>query len=138
MRVDRRFIRFSILAGIVVVSQYGGTQQPQTTAPAARPLVFVAVYERGEAWDDSKGALQQSGIEAHMQYLRANIERLIAAAPFRQGLEAGSQDRTVGMVITLASSQEDAERLIAADPAIAGKLMRATVRRWMVDRVRAH
>jgi len=40
------------------------------------------------------------------------------------------------MVITLAATQEEAESLIAGDPAIAGKLMTATVRRWLVDRVK--
>jgi uncharacterized protein YciI len=98
----------------------------------------VVLYERGPAWDDAKGTMQQTGVNEHIQFLRANIDNLIAAAPFRQGLEAGSTDRTVGMVVVLASSQEEAERLVANDPAIVQKLMVVKVRQWMVERVRSY
>jgi hypothetical protein len=127
-----------LLAVAAVTLNAFPTQSPPAPATPARQSAFVALYERGPAWDDAKGALQQTAINEHMQYLRANIDKLIAAAPFRQGLEAGGTDRTVGMVIVLASSQEEAERLIANDPAVAQKLMVAKVRQWMVDRVRSY
>ena len=82
--------------------------------------------------------LEQPGINDHMKFLQANVSTLVAAAPFQQGLAQGSADRTVGMVIVMAATQDEAERLIAKDPAIAGKLMQATVRRWLADRVRAY
>lgn len=102
-----------------------------------RPALFVAIYERGPAWDDAKGALEQSRIQEHMAYLRANLEKLVGAAPFQQGISVGSTDPTVGMVVVAADNQEDAQRFVAGDPAIAAGLMKTTVRRWLADYVKA-
>ena len=139
MRSRLRFEWMAILLAVAVVSLDAlQTQSPPAPATLPRQSAFVALYERGPAWDDAKGAFQQTSINEHMQYLRANLEKLIAAAPFRQGVEAGASDRTVGMVIVLASSQEEAERLIANDPAVAQKLMVVKVRQWMVERVKSY
>lgn len=139
MRSRPRFVWMAILLAVAAVSLDAlQTQSPPATAAQPRPSAFVALYERGPGWDDAKGAFQQTPINEHMQFLRANIDKLIAAAPFRQGVEAGATDRTVGMVIVLASSQEEAERLVANDPAVAQKLMVVKVRQWMVERVRSY
>ena len=139
MRSRSGYVWLAVLVGIAAVSLDAlQTQSPPAPATQPRQNAFVALYERGPAWDDTKGAFQQTAINEHMQFLRANLDRLIAAAPFRQGVEAGGTDRTVGMVIVLASNQEEAERLIANDPAIAQKLMVARVRQWMVERVRSY
>jgi hypothetical protein len=139
MRNGTRFMWLTVLATVVLVSFRTGAEQTAPATPAQpRPPVFVAIYERGPAWDAAKGTLQQAGIAEHMQFLRTNLEKLVAAAPFQQGLTAGSSDRTVGMVLVLAPTQDDAEKLVTADPAITGKLMTVTVRRWLVDRVRAY
>lgn len=127
------------LAILIGLDSSGSAQTPQAPAPAQpRSPVFVAIYERGPAWDDTKGAFVQTGIQEHMQFLRANAAKLVGAAPFQQGIGAGGADRTVGMVVVMAASQEEAQALIDADPAIAGNLMKATVRRWLVDRVKAY
>lgn len=139
MRYRTAFIRVLIPGVIVFLTlQAGAEQPPQTPAAASRQPLFVAIYERGPAWDASKGALQQAGIAEHGAFLQANIDKLIAAAPFQQGVVVGGSDLVVGMVITPAATQEEAERLIASDPAISGKLMKATVRRWLADRVRGY
>ena len=139
MRIRPRFVWLAVLFGVAVVSLDAlQTQSPPAPATQSRQSAFVALYERGPAWDDAKGVFQQTGVNEHIQFLRANGEKLIAAAPFRQGLEAGATDRTVGMVVVLASSQEEAERLIANDPAIVQKLMVVKVRQWMVERVRSY
>jgi uncharacterized protein YciI len=136
---SRRFVWMAILLAVADVSVDAlQTQSPPATAAPTRQSAFVALYERGPGWDDGKGAFQQTSINEHMQFLRANSEKLIAAAPFRQGVEAGAADRTVGMVIVLASSQEEAERLLANDPAVVQKLMVVKVRQWMVERVRSY
>ena len=128
----------ALLTTAHALAQSGPSPAPSASPTPARPEVFVALYERGPGWDDAKGAFAQTGINEHMQYLRANGDKLIAAAPFGQGITAGSTDRTVGMVIIRASSQEEAQALLSADPSIAGKLMKATVRRWLVERVKAY
>ena len=138
MRISTRFTGLTILATLATIgflsSRHLAAQNPATQ----RGPVFVAIYDRGPAWDDSKAALQQTGIAEHSQFLRSNSEKLIAAAPFQQALATGGSDRAVGMVIALAATQEEAEGLIATDPAIAGRLMTATVRRWLVDRVKGY
>ncbi|MGH9814984.1 MAG: hypothetical protein ACRD5F_04670 [Candidatus Acidiferrales bacterium] len=127
------------IAMMLWLGSSGRAQTPQAPAAAQpRPPVFVAIYERGSAWDDGKGAFVQTGIQEHMQFLRANSAKLVGAAPFEQGISAGGTDRAVGMVVVMAASQEEAQALISADPAIAGNLMKATVRRWLVDRVKAY
>jgi len=111
---------------------------PAATTGASRPLAFVLIYERGPAWDDTKGTLAQVGINGHMQHLRANSTKLLAAGRFEQGSGVGGTDRTVGMVVVAAANQEEAEALVAADPAISGRLMTATVRRWLVERIKPY
>jgi hypothetical protein len=128
------------LLTILLVTIRAGAQPP-TPAPQAgqsRSPVFVAFYERGPSWDAAKDTFQQTSIPEHMQFLRGNADKLIGAAPFQQGLAVGASDRAVGMVIVMAASQQDAETLITGDPAIASKVMTATVRRWLVERVRGY
>jgi hypothetical protein len=108
------------------------------TPPPAKPQVFVALYERGPAWDDAKGVFEQTLIKEHMQFLRANWDRLLGAAPFAQGIAAGSSDKSVGMVLVSAASLEEAQSLIAGDPAVSGNLMKAPVRRWLVERLKPY
>ena len=139
MRSSTKYIRFTMLMATVLVAGVQAGAQPPSPAPSQeRSSVFVAIYERGPKWDATKEALQQTGIADHMQFLRGNADKLVAAAPFQQGLAAGGRDRTVGMVIVLAPAQDEAEKLVAGDPAIASGLMTAAVRRWLVERVRAH
>lgn len=138
----RRTVLGMAVAAIAILLWLGSSgraQTPQAPAPAQpRSPVFVAIYERGPAWDDAKGAFVQTGIQEHVQFLRANAANLVGAAPFQQGISVGGTDHTVGMVVVMAASQEEAQALISADPAIAGNLMKATVRRWLVDRMKAY
>jgi hypothetical protein len=41
-------------------------------------------------------------------------------------------------VVLLAATQQEAERLIANDPAVVSNVMRATVRQWLAERVRSY
>lgn len=131
-------VALGLFAVTLTTWTWAQTQAPASAPAPPRPQVFVVIYERGSAWDDSKGAFQQTGIQDHMQFLRTNIEKLLGAAPFMQALAAGATDRTVGMVIVTAASQEEAQALVESDPAVSTKLMQATVRRWLADRVRAY
>ncbi|MGQ0643464.1 MAG: hypothetical protein ACT4P6_22180 [Gemmatimonadaceae bacterium] len=104
----------------------------------ARLPVFAALYERGPAWDTAKGALEQVGIQQHRTHLRANADKLLGAAPFQQGLAPRSPDATVGMVLLSVTSEDEAQRFVAGDPAIAAGLMKATLRRWLVDGLKSY
>jgi uncharacterized protein YciI len=133
------YIKWALLA-ILLVTIRADAQPPSPAAQAgqSRSPVFVAFYERGPAWDAAKDTFHQTSIPEHMQFLRGNADTLVGAAPFQQGLAVGGSDRAVGMVIVMAASQADAEKLIAGDPAIVSKVMTATVRRWLVERLRAY
>jgi uncharacterized protein YciI len=136
----------AMLALAFVGPPVNGTQAPPPVAataspsPAAAPerLLFVALYERGPAWTAGKGVFEQAGIEAHMQHLRANADKLLGAGRFGHATDAAATDRAVGLVIVAASSQSEAEALFAADPAVSSGLMKATVRRWEARRLKAY
>ena len=81
---------------------------------------------------------EQAGIEAHMQHLRANADKLLGAGRFGHATDAAATDRAVGLVIVTASSQSEAEALFAADPAVSSGLMKITVRRWEARRLKAY
>jgi uncharacterized protein YciI len=114
-----------------------------TPAPApaattdAKPQAFLAVYERGPAWNDDKGTMEQAGIDEHIKYLRANSRQLLAAGRFEDAnLAAG--DRAVGVVVVGAANRAEAAAFFAADPAITGNLMTVTVRHWLIGVMRAY
>jgi len=125
-----------LFVGTAAFVTAGGTQVP--AAAPQHPTVFVAIYERGPAWDASKNAFEQTSIPEHRQFLAANADRLVGFAPFQQGVAPGSTDKTVGMVIILAATQEDAQKFVAGDPGITSGVMKTTVRRWMVDKLKAY
>jgi uncharacterized protein YciI len=115
------------------------TPSPSAAPPAAeRGRLFVALYERGSAWNRSKGVFEQEGIEGHMQHLRANAVSLLGAGRFAQATDPATADPMVGLVIATAASQAEAEALFAADPAVASKVMKVVVRPWEARRLRAY
>jgi hypothetical protein len=128
-----------VLVGCVVLVTLGllgmrsGAQTPAAPAQAARPAVFVAIYERGAAWDAAKSAFQQANVAEHRQFLQGLGERRLGAAPFMEALPQGSRDSVVGLVILTAASKEEAEAALAPDAAITSGVMKLTVRRWMAD-----
>lgn len=122
MRLASRFLL--LLSALAV---FGGIFS--VNAQQARPVVFVAIYERGSAWDESKGVFQQASIPDHRAYLRANMDKLFGAAPFTPTPD----DRTVGMIILNVATKEEAQAFVDADPAIQQKVMKTTIRRWHVE-----
>ena len=73
-----------------------------------------------------------------MQFLRANSDKLIGAGRFRQGTEPGATDQPGWGRWSCWPQRRRPERLIANDPAVAGNVMRATVRQWLAERVRSY
>lgn len=117
----------------------GATPAPSAAPPAAPGLpLFAALYERGDAWKPGKGVFEQEGVEAHMQYLRGHAARLLGAGRFGHATDAAAADSSVGLVIITAASQEEAEAFFAADPAVAGKMLKVAVRRWEARRLKAY
>lgn len=128
-----------VVVAVLAFGAYSGVQSAQAPAQEAAPVqhhTFVVIYERGPAWDASKPAIEQANIQGHMQFIRANFEKMLAAGPFLEALPAGGSDRVVGMVIVRATSAEEAQALLAGDPALTTNLMQVKVRNWQVERVK--
>jgi len=94
-----------------------------------RPMVFAVIYDRGPAWVEGKPILEQPTIPGHIQHHRNLGEKRIAAAPFTPLPE----DMSVGMVVLLAHSQEQAQAWVDNDPAVKSKVMTARLRRWHLE-----
>jgi uncharacterized protein YciI len=115
-----------MLAGMV-----GAQTTPQHTR--REMLVFVAMYERGSAWQEGRDVPEQPGFSEHVQYLYAHAEEIVAAGPFPME----PADRVIGLLVFQAHDQEAAEQCIAQDPGIRSGVFKATVRHWRVRRVRS-
>jgi uncharacterized protein YciI len=71
--------------------------------------------------------------QAHVAHIRAMEARLLGAGPF-----AGAQSqKTVGMIIFLATSDAEAQRLADSDPFVQAHYTRVTtVLRWEIDELK--
>jgi uncharacterized protein YciI len=99
----------------------------------ARPAVYVAWYQRGPAWTQEKSVRELPVFQAHVAHIRAMEARLLGAGPF-----AGAQSqKTVGMIIFLATSDAEAQRLADSDPFVQAHYTRVTtVLRWEIDELK--
>ncbi len=77
---------------------------------------------------------QQPTIKEHIAHHEALGSKLIAAGP----LKSRPEDRVVGIIIFEAESEEAAEQWLSKDPAVAGKVLTASVRQWGVSNVRGY
>jgi uncharacterized protein YciI len=99
---------------------------------AQKPKVFAAIYERGSAYQKAKNIFEQPTIKEHIAHHEALGNKLIAAGP----LKALSEDKTVGIIVFEAESEEKAQQWLRQDPAVIGKVLNASVGQWGVSGVR--
>ncbi|MCW5723799.1 MAG: hypothetical protein KIS81_02460 [Maricaulaceae bacterium] len=85
--------------------------------------LYAIVYSRGPGWDDSRAFLEQD-LRPHGAYLAGlhRDGRLLAAGPLF-GPEGG-------LVILRAQSLEEAEAMMAEDPAVLNGVFTGEVREW--------
>jgi len=113
------------LAGLVcVVARPTGGQQPP------QKQVYVALYERGPAWVEGRSVKELPKFAEHLAHIRAIESQLLGVGPF-----AGNPgDSFVGMMVLVASSEDDARKLAESDPFVVAKYTRVTkVLRWQVS-----
>lgn len=84
---------------------------------------FAVIYEPGPAWQWEKRMASQS-LGGHVKYLLGLHEedRLLMGGPFSDG--------SAGLVILQASGIEEANDLIAQDPAITSDVLKARIHEW--------
>lgn len=124
-----------LLLGAVFSGTLASSSVTSSTSEQDHELkVFVAIYERGPAYQADKGLFQQPSVREHIQHHEALGERLIAAGPLRTHQE----DRSVGIVVFMEKSESDAQQWLHSDPAIVTQVLRANVRQWGVSRVRGY
>jgi uncharacterized protein YciI len=92
---------------------------------AAREVsLFVVLFHPGPGWRQGEPVMSQEGIEAHVAFMQQLFDdgRLIAGGPWRG---AGG-----GMALLRASSREEAETVMAADPAVTSGLSEIEIMEW--------
>lgn len=98
----------------------------QAPAPAARPT-YLVVYKPGPAWKAGRPLAEQD-LREHARYVLSLYTKgtLRFAGPFTD--DAG------GAMVVEASGEEDAAAIVAADPAVIGKVFVAERHPWrLVD-----
>lgn len=91
-------------------------------AAAADPL-FAFIYRPGPAWKPGLPMAQQD-MRPHATYIaKLSAEGRVVAAGGWSGLDGG-------MAVLRAADEDEAARLLAADPAITSGLFLADLRRW--------
>lgn len=96
----------------------------QTTPAPARSL-FIVTYSPGAAWEAGEPMAKQN-LVGHLAHMKALLERghVFAAGGFTDSGTPG------GMVIMWAASLDEANALVAADPAVRDRVFAASVRAW--------
>ena len=118
----------NLLAMAVALAMTGGVAAPAATAPEPAPSgtaarLFVFLYRPGPAWREGV-PMRQQGLGPHAEYFRQLLDegRVFAAGGFADG--------DGGMAIVLAAGRDEAEALLARDPAVASGIFAGTVEEW--------
>ncbi len=84
---------------------------------------FAALYERGPNWFADR-PLREQPLSEHLEYLLGlhAQDKLLMGGPYG--------DETGGLVILNVGTLEEAQALIAADPAIVAGTLKAAVKTW--------
>ncbi len=130
-------IVFLLIIGILTVWFAPKQSLPEAisqvkSANVQKQKVFAAIYERGSRYQKEKTIYQQPTIKEHIEHHEALGDKLIAAGP----LKALPEDKTVGIIVFKAESDEAASHWLEKDPAVVGKVLNATVRQWGVSGIR--
>jgi len=107
-----------------------GAAKPTGEQPPPQKQVYVAVFERGPAWIEGKSVKESPKFAEHLAHIRAIESRVLGAGPFADTLG----EPWVGMMVVIASSNDDARKLVESDPFVMAKYTRLTkVLRWQVN-----
>jgi uncharacterized protein YciI len=96
----------------------------QPTPVRRAPLYYALQYARGPNWDPTKPLLEQPLLDPHVDYMQGLMEKgvLLYGGPYT--------DDTGGMAIVRVGSFEEAQAIVAADPAVRNGLFAPTIKAW--------
>jgi len=84
--------------------------------------IYVALYERGPQLTSQKSVRELSNYDQHLAHIQAIEPRLVGAGP----VDAALGQKTIGMMLFSAASDDDARKLAESDPFIAAHYTRVT------------
>lgn len=130
-------IAFLLIIGILAVWFAPKQSLPEAIsqvklANVQKQKVFAVIYERGSRYQKDKTIFHQPTIKEHVAHHEALGDKLIAAGP----LKALPEDKTVGIIVLKAESEEAARQWLEKDPAVVGKVFNAAVRQWGASSIR--
>ncbi len=113
-----------------VVALLGAAVAPTAGQKPQAKQVYVAIYERGPAWVKGKSVRELPAFPAHLAHIRSLEPQLLGAGPF-----AGAPGESLtGMLVFVASNDDEAQRLAESDPFVKAKYTRVMkVIRWQVQ-----
>ena len=124
----------ALVAGVTLKQTSSEAAPKGSSTAGTKTGVFAVVYERGSAYQKGKPISEQHRVKEHIAYTEALGNKLIAGGLLR----SARPDQVVGMIIFEAASTQAAEQWLRKDPAVVGKVLRASVRQWEVSNIRAY
>ena len=94
-------------------------------------MPVVALYRRGEAWDDAKPLGEQPALPEHIDFL-VELERrgvAVQAGPFHRLSSLVGTD-PVGLVVFATADVDEARKHLADDPAITNGALECDLLPW--------
>jgi uncharacterized protein YciI len=85
--------------------------------------LYLLIYKAGPAWQAGK-PLSEQGLRPHGAYMKSLFDdgRLVAGGPMT--------DTAGGLAIIRVTSEDEAKKVLAADPAILGGIFTAELHPW--------
>lgn len=113
----------ALLGAAPVLAEETPATPAKTAATAALPSFYVVLYAAGPAWKAGLPMAEQD-LRPHGQYYKKLLDegRVVGGGRF-EGADSG-------MAILRAASLEEAQSLIAADPAVTSGVFTADLRVW--------
>jgi uncharacterized protein YciI len=122
-----RYGAWLVAAAVLLVTPLFAASRPAATSQH----VYVALYQRGPAWKEGESVHELPDFEEHVAHIRAIEARLLGSGPFIPN------EGAVGMIIFLATGDDEAQALAESDPFARAQYTRVTqVLRWDIDRLK--
>ena len=136
-RAARRLSVWLLAAALMLIpaAAPAGRQKPaEAAAPAPAPKIakgrlFAVVLGPGPAWKRGQ-PFKGPGLDEHRRYWKRLLEEGRVAS-------AGPLGGDTGLAVIRAPGQREADALVAADPAVKARILRAVVRPYAADLVSA-
>jgi uncharacterized protein YciI len=116
-----------VAVGVLLMMPLFGASRPA----AMSRHVYIALYQRGPAWNEGTSVHDLPDFEEHVAHIHAIESDLLGAGPFAANADP------VGMIIFLAAGDDEARRLAESDPFVRAGYTRVTnVLHWEINKLK--